>query len=65
MKLKRLLVDHLLQDFLGRLKVVPGPVERFFALRLSLFIVKSLEVRMFQALFDSVALLWVEDKHLS
>ena len=60
---ERLLVDHILEDLLRWLEIVPCPVECFLALRLSLLIMKSFEVGVLQTLLDRVALLRVENQH--
>lgn len=65
MKLKRLIVDHLLQYLFRRLEVVPRPVERLLALGLGLLVVQALEVRVLQALFHRVAFLRVEHQHFT
>lgn len=62
---ERLLVDHFLKDLLGRLEVIPGPIEGLLAFGLGFFIMKALEVGMLQALLYCVALLWVEHEHLA
>jgi hypothetical protein len=59
-KLEGLLIHHLLQNFLSRLKIVPGPIERLLALGLGFLIVETLEVGMVKALLDCVTFLWVE-----
>ena len=63
MKFERLLVDHLLKDFLRRLEIIPGPIKWLLTLRLSFFVVQALEIWVLQALLDCVAFLRVENKH--
>lgn len=65
MELERLFPDHGLQQILGRLEVVPGPVEGFVALRLHLLVVEALKVGVLEALLHSVALLRIEYQHLA
>jgi hypothetical protein len=65
MVLQTLNINHVLKNLLCWFKVVPRPVEGLFAYRLCTFIVKTLEIRMSQALFDVVSFEWTEVKHLS
>lgn len=64
-KFEGLLVYHLLQDFFGRLEIVPGPIKRLLALWLGFLIMKSFKVWVLETLLDCVALLGVEDQHLA
>jgi hypothetical protein len=64
-KLEGLLVYHLLQDFLGRLEIVPSPIKWLLALWLGFLIMKSFEIWVLEALLDCVALLGIEDQHLT
>ena len=61
---ERLFVDHFLQNFFGGLEIVPSPIERLLALWFCLLVVQPLEVRVFQALLNSVTFLGVEHEHL-
>lgn len=55
-----LLVDHILEEFLGGLEVVPAPVEGLLADHFLLLIMEAVEVRMGQALFNGVSLIGIE-----
>jgi hypothetical protein len=57
------LVDHLLKDLLGGLKVIPRPIEHFFADGLFFLIMEVFKIRVVQALFDGVAVIRVEGDH--
>ena len=65
MEFKRLLVDHFLENFFRRLKVIPGPIERLLTLWLCLFVMQAFEIGMFKALFDCITFLGVENKHFT
>lgn len=65
MEFQGLVPDHLLEDFLGGLEVVPAPVEWLFAFGLDLLVVEAFEVRVLQALLHRVPLLGVENQHLA
>lgn len=58
-----LVVDHVLEEVLGGLEVVPAPVEGLLADHFLLLVVEAVEVGMGQALFDCVALVGVEGQH--
>jgi hypothetical protein len=60
----RLVPYHFLQSFLGRLKIVPLPVEdsRSFFTR---FVHVVLEIHVVEAFFHRVAFVRVEDKHFA
>lgn len=58
-----LVVDHVLEEVLGGLEVVPAPVEGLLADHFLLLVVEAVEVGMGQALFDGVALVGVESQH--
>ena len=65
MKLQALRIDHVLQNILGGLELVPSPIEGVVAFRLCLLVVEPLKVRVLQALLHSVSLFWVENEHFS
>jgi hypothetical protein len=64
--LERLVPDHVLQLVLRGLEVVPSPVEGLLALVVDEVDVHEqfFEVGVLEAVFDRVALLWVEHEHL-
>lgn len=66
MVLKGFIPDHALELVLCRFEVVPGPVERLYALIISQVDIykELLEIRMLKAILYGVALLRVEHKHL-
>ena len=57
------IIDHILKQVFGRFEIIPIPVKSFFAYDLLFFIVKTVKVRMGQALFDCVSLVWIESQH--
>lgn len=65
MELQGLVEDHVLQDILGRLEVVPRPVKLLRSFDDGLVVFVGVEVRMHKALLDRVALLRVEHQHLA
>ena len=65
MEFERFIPHHLLKYFLGRLEVVPAPVEWLLALGFYLLVVQAFEIWMLQALLHCVALFWVEYQHFS
>jgi hypothetical protein len=46
MEHEALLIDHVLENLFGRLKVIPLPVENLFADGLLFVVVKPVEIRM-------------------
>lgn len=64
MEIETLLVDHVLEELLGGLEIVPGPVEHLLADDLLLLVVQSVEVGVSKALLNCVALVWIEGQHL-
>jgi len=64
-ELEGLFPHHGLEELLGRLEVVPGPVEGILALGLSLLVVQAFEVGVLETLFDGVPFLWVEYQHFT
>ena len=66
MEVKGLVPDHLLQELLRRLEVIPRPVERRGALVVRKFNIDEqlFEVWMLEAVLDGVPLLRIEDEHL-
>ena len=58
-----LLIYHILKPFLGGFEVVPPPVKGLLADDFLLFVVQAIEVRMGQALLDSVPFIRVEGEH--
>jgi hypothetical protein len=63
MVVETLIIDHVLKNILGRLEVVPAPVEPLLADELLLLIMQPVEVRMSQALLHSVTFVRVESQH--